>query len=100
MEYHGKFEHKIGRIQHIYIMISIEIFYTVFYLRTQNMAPTLSSLQDLKCCIQYLDSHPLKPIFYPSDSYDGSNCLSVLPGYPLASLPTLVQTSTVHILFI
>ena len=28
MEYHGKFEHTIGSIQHIYIMIRIGIFYT------------------------------------------------------------------------
>ena len=77
MEYHGKFEHKIGRIQHIYIMIRIDIFYTVFYLGTQNMAPTLSSLQGLKCCIQYLDSQPLKPIFYPSDYYYVSNVISI-----------------------
>ena len=77
MEYHGKFEHTIGRIQHIYIMIRIDIFYTVFYLGTQNIAPTLPSLQGLKCCIRYLDSHPIKPIFDHSDSYDGSNVISI-----------------------
>ena len=77
MEYHGKFEHTIGRIQHIYIMIRIDIFYTVFYLGTQNMAPTLPILQGLKCCIKCLDSHPLKPIFYPSGSYYSSNIISI-----------------------
>ena len=73
MEYHGKFEHTIGRIQHIYIMISISIFYTVCYLGNQNVAPTLPCFQGLKWCIHYLDIHPLKPIFYSYNYYYGSN---------------------------
>ena len=37
------------------------------------MAPTLPSFQGIKQRVQYLASHPHKPIFYPSNSYDGSN---------------------------
>ena len=75
MEYHVKFEHTIGRIHHISIIIRIGIFYTACCLGTQNVAPTLPGFQGLKCYIQYLDSHPLKPIFYPSNYYDVSNVI-------------------------
>ena len=37
------------------------------------MAPTLPGFQGIKICIQYLASHPHKPIFYPSNFYYGSN---------------------------
>ena len=39
------------------------------------MAPTLPGFQGIKRCVQYLASHPHKPIFYPSNSYDGSNVI-------------------------
>ena len=37
------------------------------------MEPNLPGFQGIKCCVQYLAIHPHKPIFYPSNSYDGSN---------------------------
>ena len=45
MEYHGKFGHNIGRIQHIAVMGRIEIFYATFHLATQTMAPTIPGFQ-------------------------------------------------------
>ena len=42
---------------------------------TQTVAPTLPGFQDIKRCVQYLAIHPHKPIFYPSNSYDGSNVI-------------------------
>ena len=71
MEYHEKFEHNIGSIQHISPMIIIDICYTDYRLSTQTVAPTLTCFQVIKRCIQYLDSHPYKLIFYPSNSHDG-----------------------------
>ena len=35
--------------------------------------PTFPGFQGIKRCVQYLDSHPHKPIFYPSNYYGGSN---------------------------
>ena len=75
MEYHRKFGHTIGRIQHIALMSTIGIFYETCRLETQTVAPTLTGFQDIKRCAQYLDNHPHKPIFYPSNSYDGSNVI-------------------------
>ena len=72
MEYYGKFVHTIGWIQHIAIMNRIDICYTACSLETQTVAPTLPGLQSIKRCIQYIASHPHKPIFYPSNSYDVS----------------------------
>ena len=37
MEYHGKFGHTLGSIQHISLMIRIEICYTDFPLLTQTV---------------------------------------------------------------
>ena len=71
MEYHGNFGHTIGRIQQIDIMIRIDICYTDCRLATQTVAPNLPFFQGIKRCIQYLDSHPHKPIFYPSNFYYG-----------------------------
>ena len=71
MEYNGKFEHTLGRIQHIDLMSIIELCYEACRLDTQTVAPTLPGFQDTKRCVQYLASHPHKPIFYPSNSYDG-----------------------------
>ena len=63
MEYHGKFGHTIGLIQHIYIMNRIEICYTALHLGEKIVAPNLTGLQGLKICIQYLASHPHRSIF-------------------------------------
>ena len=73
MEYHGKFGHTLGRIQHIDLMIRIDLFYTTYRLATHNVAPTPPGFQGIKRCVQYMASHPHTPIFYPSNSYNGSN---------------------------
>ena len=39
------------------------------------MVPTLPNFQGIKFYMQYMDSHPLKPILYPSNSYYGSNVI-------------------------
>ena len=39
------------------------------------MAPTLNGFQGIKSCVQYLDSHHHKPIFYPYNYYYGSNVI-------------------------
>ena len=75
MEYRGKFGHKIGRIQHISLMSIIDLFCATCRLENQNVAPTLPGFQVIKRCVQYLASHPHKTIFYPSNSYDGSNVI-------------------------
>ena len=75
MEYHGKFGHTLGRIQHIALMSRIYLCYAACHLATQTVAPTLPGFQGIKRCIQYLASHLHKPIFYPSNSYDGSNVI-------------------------
>ena len=54
-------------------MIRIENFYIDCHMETQTVAPTLPGFQGIIRCIQYLDSHPHKLIFYSSNSYDGSN---------------------------
>ena len=70
IEYHGKFGHTLGRIKHISLMSRIDLCYATYCLATQTVAPTLPGFQVIKRCVQYLDSHPHKPIFYPSNSYD------------------------------
>ena len=75
MEYHEKFGHTLGRIQHIAIMSIIDLCYATCHLEIKNMSPTLPGLQGIKRCVQYLASNPHKPIFYPSNSYDGSNVI-------------------------
>ena len=77
MEYHGKFGHILGRIQHISLMSKIDIFLATYHLATQSEAPTLSSFQGIKRCVQYMDSHSHKTIFNPSNSYDGSNVIKL-----------------------
>ena len=72
MEYHGKFGHNIGRIQRIDIMIIIDIYQENCHLATQTVAPTIPGYQGIKPCAQFLDSHPHKTIFHPSNYYDGS----------------------------
>ena len=75
MQYHGKFGHTLERIQHIALISIIDLCYATCRLATQTVAPTLHGLQGIKQCVQYLASHPHKPIFYPSRSYDGSNVI-------------------------
>ena len=54
-------------------MSIINICYTSCHLETQTVAPTLPDFQGIKRYDQYLASQPHKLIFYPSNSYDGSN---------------------------
>ena len=75
MKYYEKFGHTIGMIKHISLMIIINLCYATCRLDTQTMALTLPGFQGIKQCVQYLDSHPHKTIFYPSNSYDGSNVI-------------------------
>ena len=70
MEYNGNFGHTLGNIQHISLMSIIDVCYATCCLGTQTVAPTLPGFQGIKRCVQFLASHPHKPIFYPSNSYD------------------------------
>ena len=63
MEYHRKFGHNLGRIQHIALMVRLEICYTYCCLATKTMSTTLPSFQGIKSCIQYMASRSYKPIF-------------------------------------
>ena len=54
-------------------MSIIDFCYATCRLAKQTVAPTLTGFQVIKQCVQYLYIHPHKPIFYPSNSYDGSN---------------------------
>ena len=56
-------------------MSRIGICYTACHLATQTVAPNIPGFQGVKCCIQYLDIHPHKPISYPYYSYGGSNVI-------------------------
>ena len=78
IEYHGKFRHIIGQIQHIYLMSRIEICYTSYSLATQTVVPNLHGFQGINRCVQYLAIHPHKPTFYPSNYYDGSNVIRLI----------------------
>ena len=77
MEYNGKFGYTLGSIQHISLMSRIELWYATFLIDTQTVAPTLTGFQGINRCVQYLDIHPHKPIFYPYNYYDGSNVISI-----------------------
>ena len=77
MEYHGKFGHNIGSIQQIALRIRIDMCYETFNLETQTVTSTLPVIQGIKICVQYLASRPHKPIFYPSDTYYGSNFIRI-----------------------
>ena len=70
MEYHGRFGHIIGSIQHIALMSRIEICYATCRIANQTVAPTLPGFQGIKWCVQYLDSHSHKTIVYPYNYYD------------------------------
>ena len=71
MEYHGKFGHTLGGIQHIALMSRIDLCYATCRLATQTVAPNLPGFQGIKQCFQYLAIHTHKTIFYPSNYYDG-----------------------------
>ena len=73
MEDHGKFVHTLGRIQHISLMIRLDICYATCHLSPQTVAPTLPGFQYIKLCVQYLAIHPHRPIFSSSYYYDVSN---------------------------
>ena len=44
------------------------------------MAPTIPGFQDINLCVQYIASHPQKPILYTSDYYDESNVIRLTCG--------------------
>ena len=75
MEYHGNFGHTFGMIQHISLMSRILFFYSTCHLEFQTVVPTLPDFQGVKRCVQHLDSHPHKPIFYPYNYYYVSNVI-------------------------
>ena len=75
MEYNGKYGHTIGRIQHIALVSRIEIWYATCRLVIQTMATTITGFHRINICVQYLDIHQHKLIFYTSNSYDGSNVI-------------------------
>ena len=54
-------------------MSIIYSLYATCCLETQTVSPTLTGFQGINICVQYLASHPYKPIFYTSNYYDGSN---------------------------
>ena len=72
MKYHRKFVNTLGRIQHIALMSRLGICYETCRLATQTVAHILPGFQCIKRCVEYLASHPHKPIFYPYNKYDGS----------------------------
>ena len=53
----------------------LNFFYATCRIATQIVAPNIPGFQVIKQCVQYLDSHPHKSIFYPSNYYDGSNII-------------------------
>ena len=71
MEYRGKSGHTLEKIQHIYFMSRIDIFYATCRISTQTAAPTLPGFQGIKHCVKYMASLPHKPICYPYNSYYG-----------------------------
>ena len=56
-------------------MSIIGICYGTCRLATQTVAPTLPGFQGIKRCVKYHAIHPHKPIFYPYNSYYGSNVI-------------------------
>ena len=59
-------------------MSRIGLCYATCRLATQNVEPNLPVFQGIKRCVQYMASHPHKTIFYPSNTYDGSNFLRLI----------------------
>ena len=64
MEYNGNFGHNLGRIQHMALISRIDICCETCFLSTQTVAPNIPGFQGINRCVQYLVSHPHKPIFY------------------------------------
>ena len=56
-------------------MSRVDIFYTACRLETQIVSPNIPGFQGIKRCIQYMASHPYKPIFYPYNYHDVSNII-------------------------
>ena len=56
-------------------MSSIEICYMFRLLWTQTVVRNIPGFQGLKKFIQHLSTQPHKRIFYPSNSYDGSDVI-------------------------
>ena len=56
-------------------MSRIDIGYATCILSTQTVAPTLPDIQGIKFCVQYMASHPHKPILYSSNYYYVSNII-------------------------
>ena len=75
MEYHGKFGHNLGRVQHISLMSRIDICYTTCNIKTQTVAPTLTGFQVINHCVKCMANRPHKTISYPYNYYDGSNVI-------------------------
>ena len=73
MEYHGKFGHTLGGIQHIALISRIYMCYATCLLENQTVAPNLPGFQGIKSRVQYMVSHPHKTIFYPYNYYNSSN---------------------------
>ena len=73
MKCHEQFGDTNWRIQHVSLKSIIDLCYATCPIATQTLTPTLPSYQLIKGCIQYMASHPHNTIFYPSNSYDGSN---------------------------
>ena len=48
LEYHGKFVHALGRIQHIALISRIDRCYATCHTENQTVAPTLTYLQGIK----------------------------------------------------
>ena len=89
MENNGKFGHTIGRIQHIALMSRIDICYATCNLETQTVAHTTTFFQGIKRYVKYLASHPHQTIFYPYNSYDGSNVIRLTwSGYKVKDYKT------------
>ena len=62
MKYNGKCGHTLGKLQHISLISRIDICYATCCLATQTVATNLPGFQGINDCVQYLGSHPQKPI--------------------------------------
>ena len=72
-----KFGHTLCQIQYILIMSRIDICHTLCSLGIQTVGPTLPVFEGIKKFIQYLATHPHKPILYPSCSYGRLNVIRI-----------------------
>ena len=68
---HENFGHTLGRIQHIALISIIYSCFKACFIAIHTVAPTLNSFQFIKHCVQYLDIHPHKHIFYTYNSHYG-----------------------------